>query len=311
MLPLRNELTLPAPVSRFLKDSRQRVITPWRAHVFNDAASLGLPDEVRSAFAFIAAGQLSHDTALIRSKVEGLRAELAQQDAHVVFRYDARPVNERGGFGDNERPGPGVEKRVSFAEVAGVLSVSPRWGTFLHECARSVNARSILELGCAAGISSCYLALVPSCKQFFAIDASADMLALARQNLRRSGAAAEVALVQALFDDGLDQLFADESLRFDFVWIDGHHERDATLHYFQRILPRLRSGALVGFDDIRWSPDMYEAWQTLQKWPGFRHTVDAAKVGIGIWQGDGIEPRFWDMTKACPRAPIGRPKGIA
>lgn len=93
------------------------------------------------------------------------------------------------------------------------------------------------------------------------------------------------------------------------MWIDGHHEKVATIHYFQRLMPVLNTGALVFFDDIRWSQDMYDGWEELRRWSGFSHTVDLGSIGLGVWSGGDQHPKMLRMTHLRGRSGISHPHG--
>ena len=64
---------------------------------------------------------------------------------------------------------------------------------------------------------------------------------------------------------------------------------------FEQVVPHLNPGALVVFDDIRWSGGMWEAWRQLRQWRGFAYTIDLRRIGLGIWSGGEREPRAWDL----------------
>ncbi len=51
----------------------------------------------------------------------------------------------------------------------------------------------------------------------------------------------------------------------DFMFIDGHHDRDATLRYFEQARPFLAPKNVVVFDDIDWSDGMREAWAQIKQ----------------------------------------------
>jgi len=98
-----------------------------------------------------------------------------------------------------------------------------------------------------------------------------------------------VLIVKGRFRDTLDQVLADGK-SFDF-FIDGHHDEDATLEYFDLISVHLSEGAVVIFDDISWSPGMSRAWKALKGTGAFSLTVDMSVVGDGIFGGVGVGRR--------------------
>jgi len=194
-----------------------------------------------------------------------------------------------------QRPVPGEPTFYTSAQLANKVSCSRSWGTFLYLVSQYTGARIILELGSAAGISGCYLASGQSCQRFITIEGSASLAAIAEETIKKVSDKAEIH--NCLFDEGLDAVLPSlTGDKLDLVWIDGHHEKMATLHYFNRVRPHLHENSLVLFHDIRWSGDMFDAWKILRQYRGFSHTIDLHSSGLCVCSGDfSCEPKFWDL----------------
>jgi CTP:molybdopterin cytidylyltransferase MocA len=112
-------------------------------------------------------------------------------------------------------------------------------------------------------------------------------------------------IVAGRFEEALPRILQGLTGGLDMAWVDGHHRRDATLRYFESIRTRLNEGAIVAFDDIRWSEEMRETWRVLGGADGFADTVDLGPIGLGVWQRAGTVPRRHDL-----RAIHGRPRWL-
>jgi predicted O-methyltransferase YrrM len=160
----------------------------------------------------------------------------------------------------------------------------------LYLIARELAPMRVLELGTNVGISSAYVAAALT-------DGTGDTLT----TLEASPARAELAhrmhselgftnvkYVVGLFDDTLESALTEQpgegaaAAPVDFVFIDGHHEYEPTLDYFDRIWKHSAEGALFVFDDIRWSGGMERAWRLLQQDPRLSVVVDLCGFGVGI-----------------------------
>jgi predicted O-methyltransferase YrrM len=225
----------------------------------------GLPDSLRAPLRFLVERSLGAEDARVTARVEAIRADLA-----------ARAGESAGVFAD----GDGRAVRRSLTEVAHLSSVLPVWGTFLYLCARASGARTILELGTAAGISGCYLASAPSCRRFITVEGSAERSRLARQHLDRITTNYE--LVTAPFDDALERILPALDAPIDLLYIDGSKRAGENLRLFERIAPSLGAHAVAVFDDITWSRDLWRDWQELARRPGWSHVIDAGRFGIGV-----------------------------
>lgn len=222
--------------------------------------------------------------------VESLRARIAQRDGTVNVVYSPKPGSAGDDHSPDARPRPGQVMPFTYERIANQTSTGTYRGRFLYLAAKATRARSVLELGTCAGVAAAYLASAPSVERLVTIEASPDLAGLARETL---AAYPNAEVVNALFDDALDDLLP--GFPIDLAWIDGHHERTATLHYFERIIPSLRPGAWVMFDNITWSADMLSAWEDLRAWPGVRYALDLGGFGMLVWGPTGDPVRAFDL----------------
>jgi predicted O-methyltransferase YrrM len=64
----------------------------------------------------------------------------------------------------------------------------------------------------------------------------------------------------------------------------------ATLAYFDRITARANPGALLVFDDIKWSPGMRRAWQRIRTDTRVAVHSGTGRFGVVILSGKSYEP---------------------
>lgn len=269
------ELAFDSPPARaLLRRPRQRLL--------DEAVARGLSPQLAEPLRWLVNGELQAEDRLRIERVEAVRAELAARKGESA-------------------PSPGG-RQVSLPQLALGASVDRRFGTLLYLFAKASRARTALELGSCVGIGTAYLCSA-GCERVVTIEASPERAAIAKRTAERAGGAAEV--VVGLFEDVLPGLLDGLDGNLDIAWIDGHHQRDATLRYFELIRPRLRYGAVVAFDDISWTPEMRDAWSILERSEGFADTIDLGAVGIGIWRGEGARPRAHDL-----RGLWGRPRWL-
>lgn len=157
----------------------------------------------------------------------------------------------------------------------------PEDAAALYALVSAVKPQHAIELGTNVGISSSYIAAAQR-------DAGGGTLVTLEASGARSTVASElherlgltgVRYVVGLFEDTLaDALDAP----VDFAFIDGHHQRDPTLEYFEQVYERARDGAVVVFDDIRWTRGMGEAWDLLRADRRLCIVVDLCGMGVGV-----------------------------
>jgi predicted O-methyltransferase YrrM len=99
-----------------------------------------------------------------------------------------------------------------------------------------------------------------------------DSAAVARETFAALGVAGRVTVMVGRFADTLDE--AVKKGPFGFAFVDGHHDGDATLEYYNKIKPHLTGNAILIFDHINWSRSMQSAWQAITADPDIRdHAV--------------------------------------
>jgi predicted O-methyltransferase YrrM len=159
----------------------------------------------------------------------------------------------------------------------------------LHQMVAELRPERIIELGTNVGISSAYMAAAQKDAtggkgSLVTLEASPGRSRVAR-GLHTALGLDRVSYVLGLFEDTLESAL-DEPV--DFAFIDGHHQYEPTLDYFDRIWRRSREGAVFIFDDIRWSIGMERAWARLKTDPRLSIVVDLCGLGVGIGT---LEPR--------------------
>lgn len=292
-----------------LSSASRRIAAPLRRarrrRLVEGALGNGLPQALERPLHYLADGRLTADEAAACEAVERLRQSLAARAGETVSIYYSPKPGSAGTVATAEvRPDHGEVQTFDLERIANETSVDKASGEFMYLAARGSRARTIVELGACAGIASAYLC-ASGCESFTGVEGSAELAAIAEANAQ--SIKPDAVIVNALFDDALDALTFPDGI--DAVWIDGHHEKVATIHYYQRLQPHLNDGALVFFDDIRWSQDMLEGWEMLQADEGFSDTVDLNLIGVGIWNGRPGSPRTWDLAALRGRTTVGTPAG--
>lgn len=275
---------------------------------FNTFIRSGLPPVVIPAVRYLLDGKIVDPHILhLVTRIEDIRDNIAAGgDTPIQILYSPKPGSSGVEVMPDLRPTPGKVMQFTIKQTAQT-GKDKKWGTFLHLCARSARSETILELGACVGISGCYLSSSPYCKQFITIEGSSPLARIAENSLKQISNKATV--YNKLFDDALDEILP-QIEKIDLAFIDGHHEKVATLHYFDRLMPKLSPGALVVFDDISWSHDMRECWEFLATRKGFTDALDCGVVGLCIWDpGKSSATKYWDLQKIVGKPAIGIPHG--
>lgn len=144
-----------------------------------------------------------------------------------------------------------LEAALAASAEAGLpeIAVAPNQGKLLMLLARSINARSVLEIGTLGGYSTIWLArALPKSGRVVTLEALPRHAEVARANFKRArlGAMIDVRLGKAL--DLLPKLAAEKRKPFDFVFIDA--DKENIPDYFVWALKLTRPGSLIVVDNV-------------------------------------------------------------
>jgi len=133
------------------------------------------------------------------------------------------------------------------------LAVSPEAGRLLYMLARSTSARHIVEFGTSFGISTLHLAAALRDNgggRLIGSEFEPTKVAAARANIAAAGLDD---LVEIREGDALETLAGNLPTEIDLVLLDG--AKGLYPEILKLVEPRLRRGALVLADNVKWSPD--------------------------------------------------------
>ena len=79
---------------------------------------------------------------------------------------------------------------------------------------------------------------------------------------------------------------------FDLIYFDGNHTREATLNYFQQLLPTAHNDTVFVFDDIHWSAGMEAAWEEIKAHPKVQISIDTFYLGLIFFRKEQSKQHF-------------------
>lgn len=185
---------------------------------------------------------------------------------------------------------PGYDVGVTVSQACSASK--PLFAALLlYHLAKRFRPGTALELGTNVGISSAYIAAgLQGRERLTTLEVSPYRLRLAREVHARLGLA-NIGYRQGLFVETLGPALQEIGSP-DLVFIDGHHQYEPTLAYFEAIWPHARPGALFIFDDIRWSQGMRRAWAKLREDERFALVVDVGVLGLCVGRAPGVSGRY-------------------
>jgi predicted O-methyltransferase YrrM len=195
----------------------------------------------------------------------------------------------------------GSDKTARVKDICQNAASGKKWCQFLYFLSKETHPENILEIGTNLGISGCYaLESLKNNKgaKFITMEGLSQLCKISADRFASIAPDSKFDIREGLFDITFPKLLKDE-VRFDLLFIDGNHQKEPTISYFNALKDRIKSPAIFVFDDINWSTKMKEAWRTIKNDSEVNFAVDLYKQGIIII--DEQEPEqhiFFDLHLA-------------
>ncbi|MGH7936409.1 MAG: O-methyltransferase [Chthoniobacterales bacterium] len=146
---------------------------------------------------------------------------------------------------------PALDAALRDSETAGLppINVAPNHGKFLNILARTVGARTILEIGTLGGYSTIWLArALPEGGKLISLEAEPKHAEIARANIARAALSGKIEIRPGKAADTLNQLLTESREPFDFIFIDA--DKPSYCEYLQLSLKLSRVGTLIFADNV-------------------------------------------------------------
>lgn len=172
-----------------------------------------------------------------------------------------------------------LNSQRSAAQLIKTASSTGLYGNVLWKIARYFQPKNILELGTSIGAGSIHLKGGNPNSFITTIEGCDRTLAKAYQQFDY-WKLNQLFPICAPFDTFLA---LPVHTSYDLVFIDGHHAGEATLRYLEMLMKQTHNETIFIIDDIRWSDDMWHAWNSIVNDDRFHVTIDIGRMGI-FWK---------------------------
>ncbi len=207
--------------------------------------------------------------------VASLRANGMRDEAPIKFLDFGAGSPEDKRSEEEMKKGREVETTVAKLSAIGLKN---EWSEWIYTLVKKRKPKVVLELGTCCGFSAITMALAYPDAKVYTIEGAKEIAVVAGENIKKAGCQ-NITQIVGRFADVLDKTLADIA-PIDFAFIDGHHDKDATVNYYRQILPFMAKGSVMAFDDISWSEGMKEAWEMIVAEAGANKCENLGKIGI-------------------------------
>ena len=190
-------------------------------------------------------------------------------------------------FGAGSRVFKSNKRQVS--KIASTAGISPKRAELLYRIVNYFQPESVLEIGTSLGLATSSLSLGNPNAKIISLEGCANTIAIAKNQLQLQNVQ-NIKFVTTEFSNYLKT--ESENCEWKLIFFDGNHQKQATLDYFELLLPTISNESVWIFDDIHWSLEMEKAWEIIKNHPKVIVTIDTFQWGIVFFRTEQKKEHF-------------------
>jgi predicted O-methyltransferase YrrM len=183
-------------------------------------------------------------------------------------------------------------------QIAKNAGISKRRAELLFRIVRYLKPEGILEIGTSLGLATVAMAAAKPENTIISLEGCEATASVAKKHLQDFGfVARDVNIVVTAFEPHLKLIYESANSKkswpvYGMIYFDGNHTKQATLDYFELLLPTVANETVWIFDDIHWSKGMEEAWEIIKEHPKVTVTIDTFQWGMVFFRLEQPKEHF-------------------
>jgi predicted O-methyltransferase YrrM len=210
------------------------------------------------------------------TKLVNYRSELLRNDQSITITD----------LGSGSRIAKSNTRKIK--EIAKHSATTLKRAKLLYRLSNYFQWNMMLELGTSLGIATHALHLGNPNAKITTIEGCSNISKIAKNKFSQNKLEG-IEVITGGFKEIIKNLTTNT---YDFIFFDGNHNKESTLQYFETLLQTAHNDSIFIFDDIYWSKEMTEAWETIKKHPKVTVTIDTFYWGIVCFRKEQIKEHF-------------------
>jgi predicted O-methyltransferase YrrM len=174
---------------------------------------------------------------------------------------------------------PESDRKIS--DILRYTTSSHKFASFYSRIIRHYKFKNVIELGTSVGINAAYLSRASHNVEITTFEGSSEIAEVAR-SLFRDNQISNIKIIEGNIDETVGP-YLDNINHIDFALIDANHRFEPTVRYLELISKKIHRHSIIAIDDIHASPEMEQAWQTIQSHPRVQTTLDLYRCGLVLF----------------------------
>lgn len=188
----------------------------------------------------------------------------------------------------------GAGSRVFSSEKRSISHIAKNAGTkskrakLLNRLVGYLEVGNAIELGTSLGLGSLAM-ILDNHLQLITVEACPETLTIANEVFQKNKCTS-ICAIHMTFDDFFAQ--HPPNITYDLVFLDGHHNGEATMRYYEKTLPFTHENTVLILGDIHSSSDMNNAWKILCKREEVSVSIDTFYWGFLFFRKGQVKEHF-------------------
>lgn len=234
---------------------------------------------VHSPFVFNLVTKCFYDNTIYHE--EYLKIE--QYRASLIKNKDTIEVTDLGAGSKTTKK----NKRI-ISQIAKNVSTTKLRTQLLYRLVKYFNSQNSLELGTSLGVATQAMSLGNPKGNITTIEGCPNLAKFSREKFNKL----HLNKIDVITGNFLDKIETLKPETYDLIFFDGNHQKEATLNYFETLLPKAHNNTVFVFDDIYWSKDMTSAWETIKQHPKVTISIDTFYWGFIFFRKEQQKEHF-------------------
>ena len=175
-------------------------------------------------------------------------------------------------------------------QIAKNAGISRKRAELLFRITIYFQPKNILEIGTSLGLATSALSLGNKKAKITTLEGCSETSSVAQKQFKEFQFE-NINSVVSEFSSYLNN-YQLSIVNYQLIYFDGNHSKQATLEYFELLLPTITNETVWIFDDIHWSKDMEEAWEIIKNHPKVTVTIDTFQWGIVFFRQEQPKEHF-------------------
>lgn len=177
-----------------------------------------------------------------------------------------------------------------ISKIAKTAGITPKRAELLFRIANYFQPSTILEIGTSLGLATSALSLGNPKASIISLEGCPETAKQAQLQLQKFNCN-NVELIVTEFNNYLKN-HQPSTINYQLIYFDGNHSKKATLEYFNLLLPTISNETVWIFDDIHWSAEMEEAWESIKNHPKVTVSIDTFQWGLVFFRYEQPKQHF-------------------